>query len=282
MPTPVKLLITDLDNTLYDWVTYFSAAFYSMLEELSNKLNIDAEVLIKDFKQVHSYYEDTEQPFAVTEVSSIIKRFPGKTPREIITEVDSALYAFNKKRKETLKLYDGVAETLAELRKRGIILIAHTESTVHNALFRLKKLEIKEYIKNLYALEGKYKPHPIKEKDINPPDDGFVIIVPKIDRKPNPRLLKDICKNEGVLLSEVAYIGDSLTRDISMAKEAGVFSIWAKYGKSYSEESWNKLVRITHWSKQDVDREASLRERYSNIKPDYTVNSFREILDILS
>jgi FMN phosphatase YigB (HAD superfamily) len=33
-----KLLITDLDNTLYDWVTFFTASFRSMVTELTSML----------------------------------------------------------------------------------------------------------------------------------------------------------------------------------------------------------------------------------------------------
>ncbi len=28
----IKLVVCDLDNTLYDWVTFFSKAFYAMVE----------------------------------------------------------------------------------------------------------------------------------------------------------------------------------------------------------------------------------------------------------
>lgn len=277
----IKLLITDLDNTLYDWVTYFSASFYTMVEEVGKQLNISPEVLLPEFQKVHRFYEDTEQPFSITEVETILRRFPGKSATEIVRELDDSLHAFNRKRKETLKLYDGVAETLAELKNRNVTLIAHTESTVHNAIFRLEKLEIKHFFKHLYSLEGKHKRHPIEERNKDFSDDSFVIAVPKEDRKPNPRLILDICKIEGVHPSEVAYVGDSITRDISMAKEAGILSIWAKYGKSYSPDSWQKLVKISHWTNEDIERETYLRDRYSSIQPDLIINSFSELLTII-
>jgi phosphoglycolate phosphatase len=281
MPTHIKLLITDLDNTLYDWVTYFSASFFTMLNELSLYLDIKEDVLIQEFKEVHQAYENTEQPFAITELPTVKKIFPGLTPEEIVKKLNDPLHSFNRKRKETLQLYDGVAMTLAALQKKGIRIIGHTESTVHNALFRLNKLDVKKYLKHLYALEGTYMAHPISEKNTPLPDDGFVVTVPKEDRKPNPRLIRDICAIEKVSLSEVAYVGDSLTRDISMAKEAGVLAIWAKYGKSYQPESWEKIVKITHWSIEDVKREELLRQKYNHIKPDLSINSFSELIEIL-
>ena len=42
-----SFLITDLDNTLYDWVTYFSTSFTAMIEALVPIINIDKEQLRK-------------------------------------------------------------------------------------------------------------------------------------------------------------------------------------------------------------------------------------------
>lgn len=282
MRSNIKLLITDLDNTLYDWVTFFAQSFYSMLEELSIQLKVDQQILIQEFKEIHQSYENTEQPFAITELPTVQKLYKGLTNEQIVTELDDSLHAFNRKRKETLHLYEGVLPTLETLHSRGVIIIGHTEATVHNALFRINKLDVKKYMKHLYTLEGNHKPHPIPDKNQPLPNDGFVQLLAKEHRKPNPALIRDICANEGVLPQETAYVGDSLTRDISMAKEAGVFAIWARYGKLFKPEDWDKIVSITHWSDEDVDRELALRKMYSSIKPDISIDAFPELLNVIS
>lgn len=33
----IKLLITDLDDTLYSWIGFFIPAFYEMVDELGNR-----------------------------------------------------------------------------------------------------------------------------------------------------------------------------------------------------------------------------------------------------
>jgi FMN phosphatase YigB (HAD superfamily) len=281
MPSNIKVLITDLDNTLYDWVSYFSSSFYAMVDDLTQFLNVDKETILSEFKKVHENYANTEQPFAILEIETLKRKYPNLNRKELFDIVDPFLHSFNKKRNETLKLYEGVQKTLEELVENGVKIIGHTESTIPNALFRLNKLGIKKYFKHLYALEGKQSNHPDPNKQFPEIENEFVITVPSIDRKPNPKLIGDICLIENVKKTEVAYIGDSLTRDISMAKEAGVVAIWAKYGKDYDEAAWQKLVKITHWTEEDVSREASLRNRYSNIQPDYIINSFREVSDII-
>jgi FMN phosphatase YigB (HAD superfamily) len=48
-----KLLICDLDNTLYDWVAYFVPSFYAMVDKVVELLGCDRERLLDDFRKVH-------------------------------------------------------------------------------------------------------------------------------------------------------------------------------------------------------------------------------------
>jgi FMN phosphatase YigB (HAD superfamily) len=65
---PEKLLITDLDNTLYDWVSFFSASFQNMVSELTKLLEVSEETVLSEFKVIHRRYGNSEQPFAVLEL----------------------------------------------------------------------------------------------------------------------------------------------------------------------------------------------------------------------
>jgi hypothetical protein len=44
---------------------------------------------------------------------------------------------------------------------------------------------------------------------------------------------------------------------------------------------WKVLVRVTHWTDEDVAREKELKREYERIEPDYTIDSFGELMDIL-
>ena len=46
----IKLLVTDLDDTLYPWLGFFVPAFYGMVDELSRILKIDENVIIAEYK----------------------------------------------------------------------------------------------------------------------------------------------------------------------------------------------------------------------------------------
>ena len=71
------------------------------------------------------------------------------------------------------------------------------------------------------------------------------------------------------------YLGDSLVRDIAMAKQAGVTAIWARYGTEYDPKHWQYLVKVTHWTDEDVQREKILKSKYSDVVPDYTIELVR-------
>jgi phosphoglycolate phosphatase len=66
--------------------------------------------------------------------------------------------------------------------------------------------------------------------------------------KPDPIVLLEICAREGYAPENSAYVGDSIARDILMAKQAGVFAIWAAYGAEHDPVVFNDLVRISHWT----------------------------------
>jgi phosphoglycolate phosphatase-like HAD superfamily hydrolase len=278
----LKLLITDLDNTLYDWVTYFARAFDAMSRALENIVEVPRERLLDEFKAVHRRYGNSEQPFAVLELPSVQTRFGSKDRRRLRAAVDPALQVFNAERRKYLVLYSSVRDTLEALRRRGVRVVGHTEAIAINALYRLRFLEIDKLFSRLYVLEGLALEHPEPNRSMNLDlPKGFVRTVTRDERKPNPRLLLDICREEGVEPRSALYVGDSLSRDMSMAQDAGVVAVWAKYGTQYDRKLWDVLVRVTHWTEEDVRREEVFRSRASRVTPDFTIDSFDELLKIV-
>jgi phosphoglycolate phosphatase len=282
MKPRIKLLVTDLDNTLYDWVSYFSQAFLALIEKAEKILDVPRERLLDEFKSVHQCHHNSEHPFALLEIASVKQKFGNLSRQEIKIALDDAFHAFNRARKATLHAYEGVNETLRLIKESGCIVVGHTEATVPNALFRLSALGLDKYLARLYAIEptgyGHPDPQRASELELQKPAD-FVAIVPKSMRKPNPDLLLGICTEFGVENTRAAYVGDSLTRDISMAKAAGVFAVWARYGTLYNQAHWATLVRVTHWSKEDVQRESELRVKFGNVHADVELNCFSQLLD---
>lgn len=274
-----QLLVTDLDNTLYDWVGFFAPAFREMVGALVELLGQPEDRLLDEFQTLHKRYGNSEQPFVILELPAVLERFEGAAPDRLLMELSAPLEAFNRIRAKRLKLYPGVRDTLHSLTERGVTVIGHTEAIAVNAFYRLSRLDVHRRFRRLYALEGHLKPRPVpfQRSPARTPPDGFVVEVPKEERKPNPRLLLDLCEREGFRPDETVYVGDSRTRDVAMALGAGVTAVWASYGANNNTHDWDTLVRVTHWSDDDVKRESRLRESAQGQTPDLVVEQFTEL-----
>ncbi len=69
----IKLVITDLDDTLYSWIVFFVPAFYDMVQELSNILKVPEDELLKQYKAAHQEFGSVEYPFATLKLLSVKK-----------------------------------------------------------------------------------------------------------------------------------------------------------------------------------------------------------------
>jgi FMN phosphatase YigB (HAD superfamily) len=276
-----KLLVCDLDNTLYDWIAYFVPAFYAMVDCVVAITGCDRNKLLDDFRVVHQQHHDSEQPFALLETETIKQIYANVSRDAVVRELDSALHVFNSQRKQNLRLHAGVKETLELLRHHGVKLVAHTESKLFGAVDRLERLELFEFFARIYCRERPVSILPKAEDWLSRfPMEKIVELSPD-QTKPNPAVLAEICAAEAVSRDDAVYIGDSVARDVLMAKRAGVFAVWAAYGAEHSPAMYDALVRVSHWTPEEVERERQLRNEARVVSPDFVAHrEFSEVLGV--
>ncbi|MFN9488130.1 MAG: HAD family hydrolase [Cyanobacteriota bacterium] len=282
MRSVIKLVVCDLDNTLYDWVTFFSRAFYAMVDIAVPILGVDKDQILDELQAIHKHYHNSEQPFALLEIPSTKQRFPALAPEQMCAELDSAFHKFNSVRNSTLRPYPGVHRFLSIIAERGTRIVGHTEATVLNAEFRLKKLNLISFFEKIYAIEHQGPEHPRINyyKQSQNPSNCDIRILRLHQRKPDKQILLNICADAGVRPAEALYVGDSITRDIGMANAAGVHSAWAKYGTLFDTHDWDNLVRISHWCEEDITRNNLARRMYGSSKPEVVLEKrIDELLD---
>lgn len=282
----ISVVITDLDNTLYDWVGMWHGAFRAMVDSLVAQSGIAEEALLREIQSIYQRAGTTEYSFLIAELPSL--RSKKHSPREDLTKTYSdAIDAFRVSRRETLKLFSGVAETLRELRKAGCLLVGYTESMAFYSIYRMRKLELDGALDYLYSPADHDVPAGLSIKQIRYYDPDQYRLhktehrhTPAGEVKPNPRVLLDILAEVGAKKGEVLYIGDSLSRDIVMANEAGVTSAWAKYGDARNRPEYDLLCKVSHWTEEEIARE---RERSKHEAcPDYSFGkSFAEMMNVV-
>ena len=150
-----KVLICDLDGTLYDWVGYFVPTFYAMVDAVVCITGCDREKLLDDLRAVHQRHGDTGQPFALLETDTVKKLYAHNSQKSVIAKLDPAFHAFNSARKKHLKLYPHVRKTLNMLDASGVKLIAHTESKLYGVVDRLDRLDLFRYFSKCIVASGR-------------------------------------------------------------------------------------------------------------------------------
>jgi FMN phosphatase YigB (HAD superfamily) len=231
VPTQKTALITDFDNTLYDWFHTWYQSFNAMLGEIERISGIDRAVLMPEIRTIHQRYRTSEYSFLIESIPTLRRKYEGQNLNEIF---DSAIHAYRSARNKSLRLYDGVADALSLLRSNGVLIVVYTDSLAFYTTDRIKRLGLEGLIDFLYSPPDHEIPSSITSHTMQDKYQFKTIehrFLREGEQKPNPEVLRDIVASIGRPIRECVYIGDSLIKDIAMAQDAGITDVLAKYGR---------------------------------------------------
>jgi phosphoglycolate phosphatase-like HAD superfamily hydrolase len=272
-----SLLITDVDNTLFDWQHMWYKSFSAMSNKAIEISGIDPDRYYYECSQLHQKHGTSEYSFVLSELPSFQKKYGGSV-REAM---QPAIQEFRDSQARTLVLYPEVRETLDFLKNKGVTIAAFTESKAFYTHTRFKKLGLEEVVDFIYSP----KDHVLPE-DRNPATEVLRHTrhryTPEGETKPNPHILLSIIEELGFKPEEALYIGDNLLKDIFMAQQAGVTDVHASYGAAqHRTEEYDLLKKVTHWTMEMVEKEKKAL-RPGAVIPTYSAKkSFSEILNIM-
>ncbi|MBL9037399.1 MAG: HAD family hydrolase [Archangium sp.] len=289
---PIRLVVTDMDNTLYSWIDYIVPAVESMVTAVQQSTGFTRLKVVQSLKAVYTKYESNEYPFALQE-SSLFTEFPdfGSFDKLVI---EPARMAFAEARRKYLKPYKGVIETLTELKARRIPVVALTDAPKNPAEQRAKRMGFDQHLTAIYTMPGFTFPKAPDGEALVAPDilqkqeKGEyralcpVIELPRDHEKPNPAGLKKILQTYGVSPAEVLVVGDSVKKDIAVARETGCLDCWAEYGTYISLEYRERL---------DIISSNAITRRHANsvfeagqqqvVKPSRTLSNYAQVLELI-
>jgi phosphoglycolate phosphatase-like HAD superfamily hydrolase len=277
----IAVLVTDLDNTLFDWFDIWYTSFSAMLNEIVRISNLPIEVLEREIKTVHEKHGTSEYAFLIEELPSLAANHPSQNVMEIYAP---AIDAYREARRSRLVLYPSVRETLEHIKASGTLVVGYTESLEFYTTYRLIKLDLDGLLDFVYFPPDHALPEGLDANQIRHYDaDAYRLRstqtrrTPKGETKPNPKLLGHILDQCGADKERTAYVGDKLDKDVRMAQAAGVLDVYAKYGDTVGDERYELLRRVTHWRSASVETERQTTQE--TVSPTYTLEqSFAQLL----
>ncbi|MCL2540057.1 MAG: HAD family hydrolase [Firmicutes bacterium] len=272
----IKLVITDLDNTLYNWLAYFVPAFFGMAGKVAEILDLPLDEVITQYRQLNHQHNNVEPSYSTLALPCVLNKYPNKSQMELKEIFEPAFALFRSGRKEKLRLYSGVMKTLNAIRKQGILIVGCSDSTLEALQKRLTILKIESKFARLYVRENTFV------CSIKKPPEMPVVVkeMAHAASKPNPELLLTICKDMGVAPHEAVYVGDSHLRDIGMANLAGITSVWARYG-SIARKAILNQIRLVSFHSPAENKRCELVLGNASREPKYTIHRYSQVLEII-
>jgi len=283
-PLPrIALLVTDLDNTLYDWFAMWYPAFNAMLETVCSESGVSRSVLLAEIRAIHQERGTSEYSYLLNELPSLKKLNP---PEEIAEVYRGAIKRYRFMRQENLHLYPGVRDALVRIKESGVPIVVYTESLGFYSAWRLRELRLDGLVDYLYSPPDHDFPEGVTPEMLRsrPPQDYELKKTeyretPRGILKPDPQILNRILRELGVSAPETLYVGDSLMKDVAMAQDAGAVDVLAKYGAVKDRSAYRLLQQVSHWTEDDVQRESQINDR-PDVTPSYILHDrFDELFD---
>lgn len=286
----IRLVVTDMDNTLYSWIDYIVPAVEAMVEAVQVATGAPRLKVVQSLKAVYTRYESNEYPFALQE-SSLFQEFPdfGSFDKLVI---EPARIAFSEARRKYLRPYKGVLETLAALKAERIIVVALTDAPRNPAEQRVKRMGLDQHLAALYTMPGFQFPAGPDGEALVAPDilqrhekGEYRAACPAIElprdwEKPNPAGLKRILATYGLEPKEVLVVGDSVKKDIAIAKELGCHDAWAEYGTYVSLEYRERLDIISSTAITRRHAAHVFETGQQSVTPTRALSNFGQVLEL--
>lgn len=282
-------VVTDLDNTLYPWVDYIVPSLEAMVASLASTTGLPRIRIVQSLKAVYTKYESNEYPFAIQE-SDLFQPYERDPESFLQLVVDPARRAFRSARERYLKPYPGVADALAEIRRRGIKLVALSDAPRNAAELRMKWLGLDGHFDALYTLPGYPLPEHVDPRIRQREAQGHyrsrtrVVELPPEAEKPNPQGLRRILEEFDLSPEQAIYVGDNLIKDMPVAQACGVLGVWAEYGTYVSAEYRERLAVISAKAvtrRHVSDDPAGAAKRASQERWPLAISSFSQVIEVL-
>jgi putative hydrolase of the HAD superfamily len=196
---PVKCLLFDMDNTLFDLVGAQIAACQAVVQQLGHD----------DGKELFSYFLTPAHGF---ESHENIGQYMNDRSMPVDGLFRQACRVYETVKLQHIYPYEGVAETLESLQSRGYYMAIVTDAHSRDATLRLEKTGLLPFFCCMVTYDM------VKVKKPAPEPFLFALEMMKTGT------------------DEAMLIGDSPRRDIEPGHILGIRTVYARYGDRFSDD----------------------------------------------
>ncbi len=297
----MKLIVTDIDNTVFCWVSYYVKAFTLLLQKTSDTIGTPLEILSKECQDIFLKNGSIEYPFLIQELPSVIKYYGSDFDKMMSEAVAPGRDIFLQTGEKLLKPYEQVIETFSILRKKfpNTPIAALTDAPRYVAMWKLNKLGILNFFDAVYGLQDPRLPVDLANRKVKVDDEilikhlrpsnfnyaGKIRTLPEEYEKPGVKGLKMILVDYELdedlkHRKEVLWIGDNLRKDVGLGNRLGLTTAWAKYGTNIEKNLLDQLKTFS--PPENIHKNVYLKEDSAESPvPDFVLNQFSDILRIL-
>jgi FMN phosphatase YigB (HAD superfamily) len=253
-----KLVITDVDGTLASFWDYFVPAIRDFLRDVSVRVNMPLVELAHDIGHVIERRGTHEYPWLLEETGYAWKHYADDPSRFVKDYVEPFWESVDANRLKYLHPYPGVLETLEELKRRGIKIVALSDAPEYMARVRNRQI-FDGLLDAVYSLETSepdaddmFRPIALEHgrervARLRKETAGLktpLYTLPQSYEKPCPNGLDMVLKDFDVFPQEALFIGDSLSKDGLVAASRGIRFVHAHYGITLPAE-YEEIVNIS-------------------------------------
>lgn len=295
MKSPEKLIVLDIDNTVFNWIEYYTASFEAMLSTVSRLTGLPLEPLFGEARNVFEREGSIEYPFLIQELPSVVAFYGSDVSRILREAVEPGRRAFNEMAATHLVPYPGVVETLATLRREqsALPIVALTDAPRYVAMWKLNKLGLLRFFDAVYGLPDPRIPIDPTSQTVKVDPEilvkhlqksnfdfaGRIRVLPDDYEKPGVRGLKTVLMDYEMeaRMGDVLWVGDNLRKDVGLGRRLGVHTGWARYGTLISAPARELLLKFSPLT--NVAKNAALDPQHEESpRADFELDSFAALL----
>ena len=211
----MKAILMDLDNTLYDATAAYQRGEEAALRLGAELMGLSPEVWTEAWQAGKARTKElltdgAAQHHRLFYIQHALE-YLGRSPFDHTEEIYEAYW---QAALDGMKLFAGVEEFLQQARARDIKLALCTDMTAAMQYSKIHHLGLDKYLDALVTSE----------------EAGI--------EKPAAKMFTMVLEKLGVTAAEAVMIGDSLSKDVAGAQEAGIRAIWKAQAAGDYEGEW--------------------------------------------